>query len=108
MDEPLPDAGARALVALDRYAKQDRSLRDEFDETMTEKLSEELLVASWAQVTAAVGELVGRGEPSVGMVQGYTVVDVPLTFERGEMKGRVAYDDAGRIAGLFVLNPTVL
>ena len=32
---------------------------------------------------------------------------VPLEFEAGPMKGRVAYDGDSRIAGLFVLNPEV-
>jgi hypothetical protein len=35
------------------------------------------------------------------------VVDVPLAFERGPMKGRVAFDAQGKISGLFVLYPDV-
>lgn len=33
-----------------------------------------------------------------------TVVDVPLRFEAAELTGRVSYDRAGLVAGLFFLN----
>jgi hypothetical protein len=32
------------------------------------------------------------------------VVDVPLRFEAAELTGRVSYDRAGQVPGLFFLN----
>jgi hypothetical protein len=37
-----------------------------------------------------------------------TIVDIPLTFEASEMKGRVVDDKQGKVAGLFVLKPDAL
>lgn len=34
----------------------------------------------------------------------YTVVNVPLRFEAAELTGRVSYDRAGQVAGLYFLN----
>jgi hypothetical protein len=53
-----------------------------------------------------VGAYESMGEPVAREIGEHIVVDVPLTFEAGEMTGRVAYDHAGRVAGLFVLLPT--
>ena len=46
----------------------------------------------------------GLGEPVAYQAGDYTVVDVPLRFEAAEMTGRVSYDRAGQVAGLFFLN----
>jgi hypothetical protein len=35
----------------------------------------------------------------------YTVVDIPLRFEAGEMNARVFYDTSGKVAGVFILKP---
>jgi hypothetical protein len=43
------------------------------------------------------------GDPSVTSRSGYTVVDIPITYEKGQRKGRVALDHDARIAGFFVL-----
>jgi hypothetical protein len=43
------------------------------------------------------------GDPSVISRSGYTVVDIPVTYEKGKRKGRVALDPDARIAGFFVL-----
>lgn len=51
------------------------------------------------------GEYRQVGEPLMRQLGGYTVVGVPLSFEAGEMKGRVAYDAGGGVSGLFVLKP---
>lgn len=35
----------------------------------------------------------------------YTVVDIPLRFKAGRMNARVSYDSAGKVAGVFILDP---
>lgn len=107
METSLPDADVRALDVFSRCAEGDWSITSQFDDNMRERLPEDLLSSTWSQVTASVGGLDRLGEPVVRSVQGHIVVDVPLSFERGEMKGRVAYSAEGQIAGLFILNPDV-
>ena len=107
METPLEGADTKAAETIDRYTKQDWSLRAEFDANMRERLTEDLLASGWSQVTAALGAFKKRGKPTSRVIQDHTVVDVPMTFENGEMKGRVAFDGDGKIAGLFILNLAV-
>jgi hypothetical protein len=51
-----------------------------------------------------VGGYQGMREPLVRQLGDHTVADVPLRFEAADMKGRVAFDTQGRVAGLFVLS----
>lgn len=101
---PLPNAGRRAAELFDQMRSGKwHDIYSEFDDAMREKLPEEQLGAVWAQVVATVGEFDAAGDPTARRAADFTVVDVPLTFEAAEMVGRVSYDDAGRIAGFFVL-----
>ena len=60
-----------------------------------------------ATVTGLVGafEGFGEGEPFVRRIGDHTVVDVPLRYEAGDMKARVAFDADEKVAGLFILAP---
>lgn len=107
MEHAVEDAGPRAVSTFTRWAERDWGLRSDFNDTMLERLSEEMLASAWTQVTCALGGFVELGEPRQQLLGGNTVVDVPMTFEKGEMKGRVAYDQDGKVAGLFILNPDV-
>ena len=70
-------------------------------------MTDDLLTAGWRQVTSNLGAFTKFGKPVAAAMQGHTIVDVPMAFAGGPMKGRVAFDSAGRIAGLFILNPDV-
>ena len=59
--------------------------------------------AAWALVVGMVGAYEGMGEAMARQTGDLTIVDMPMTFETGEMKGRVVYDKQGKVAGLFVL-----
>jgi hypothetical protein len=50
------------------------------------------------------GRYEGMGEPVAHQAGDYTVIDVPLHFEAADLTGRVSYDRAGQVAGLFFLN----
>ncbi len=103
---PLPDAVHRAAEAFEwMQAGRWHDVYASFDETMQGKLPEEQLGSVWAQVVATVGDFGAAGTPAARRAADYTVVDVPLSFEAAEMVGRVTYDDAGKIAGFFVLTP---
>jgi hypothetical protein len=104
----LPDAAERAVEVLARVARHRWSdARQDFDDTMAAALDEAGVAAAWTRVIGMVGEYEGRGEPFVRQLGDYTVVDVPLHFEAGEMTGRVSFHAHGRIAGLFILLPEV-
>jgi hypothetical protein len=83
------------------------AVANEFNATMAAALPADKLAATWAQVVGMVGAYEGMGAPFARAQGDYSVVDVPLHFEAGEMKGRVSYDQQGQVAGLFILNPDV-
>jgi hypothetical protein len=35
-------------------------------------------------------------------------VDIPMSFEASDMKGRVVFDQDGKVTGLFVLSPDAI
>jgi hypothetical protein len=102
----LPDAGRRALEVLEAWqAGRDDELIAQFDDTMRAQLPPERLAQTWPQLAGLVGAYESCGDPIVRPVGDYTAVDIPMEFEGGPMKGRVVFDQTGRISGLFVLNP---
>jgi hypothetical protein len=59
----------------------------------------------WASTASPVGGFERVGEPSASQLGDYTVVELPLTFQAGEGLGRVALDQDGKVAGLFMQCP---
>jgi Protein of unknown function (DUF3887) len=107
--EILPGAAERAaalFVAL--FEERDEQIAADFDETMRSQLPLEKLGEVRAQLADLVGRYENSGEPFARLIGKYTVVDVPLSFEAGEMNGRVSYDKDGKISGLFVLVPQAI
>jgi hypothetical protein len=105
-DHLLPDAGRRALEVLEAWqAGRDEELLTQFDDTMRAQLPPERLAQTWPQLAGLVGAYESCGDPIVRPLGEHTLVDIPLEFEGGPMKGRVVFDQTGRISGLFVLNP---
>jgi len=106
----LPQAGARATdLLIDWIEGRYEEVVADFDATMTQELPADKLAAAWAQLIGLVGVYERmEGEPLVRQLGDYTVVDVPMSFESAEMKGRVAYNADGQVAGLFVLTPETL
>lgn len=93
-------AGLLANIAEQRWAQASSG----FDQRMAKALDARGLAAAWAQVVGTAGEYQGMGEPVAHQAGDYTVVDVPLRFEAAELTGRVSYDRAGQVAGLYFLN----
>ena len=107
-NDVLPGAGELALALIGAFfdGLDDQVIAD-FDETMLAQLPAEKLDDVRLQLLDLVGSYQSAGEPFVRRIGKHTVVDVPLEFEAGPMKCRVSYDQEGRVAGLFVLNPDV-
>jgi hypothetical protein len=106
----IADAADRAITVLaDWFGECYDAVAATFDAAMAEKLPVAGLAAARAQLAGTAGQYgrLGDGEPLVRQLGDYTVADVPLVFETGAMKGRVAFDRAGRVAGLYVLPPAV-
>jgi Protein of unknown function (DUF3887) len=102
----LAGADARALEFFTAMAERrwEDAGRD-FDPKMAEALPTAKLADAWATVVGTVGAYERAGEPFVRRQGDYTVVDLPLAFEAGEMTGRIAFDAHGRVSGMFVLDP---
>ena len=100
----LPGAADRAVeligdVIEGRYAQA----RQDFDDVVAHGLDEQRLAAAWAHVVGLVGGYERMGAAHAYQAGDYTVVDVALHFEAGDLTGRVSYDRAGKVAGLHFL-----
>lgn len=103
----LPGAAAKATqLMIDWIEQRYDKVTADFSHAVAEQLSPSRLASAWAQVIGLVGSYQGMsGEPLTRQAGDLTIVDIPLTFEASEMKGRVVYDTQGKVAGLFILNP---
>jgi uncharacterized protein DUF3887 len=99
-----PDAAGRAAALFADIAEQrwEQACAD-FNAQVAAKLDAARLAAVWAQVIGLAGAYEGMGDPVAHQARDYTVVDVPLYFEAATQTGRVSYDRAGKVAGLFFL-----
>jgi hypothetical protein len=105
-DTVLPGAADRARALFtDWIAGRYDQVVAGFDATMTARLPADHLAAAWSQILGLVGSYQRMGEPLVRPLGGYTVVDIPLTFDGGQMKGRVSYNAEGQVSGLFIVTP---
>lgn len=75
----------------------------DFDDKVAGKLDPDGLARAWAAQIGAIGQFERMGRPVAYPAGDYTLVDVPLFFEAGERTGRITFDRAGKIAGLFFL-----
>jgi len=102
----LPGAADQAIELITKLTEHHwEHVRRDFTPTMATRLDAAGVAAAWAQVTGLVGRYEGMGEPFTRPLGDFTVVDVPLSFEAGEMIGRVSYDADAKVAGLYILNP---
>jgi hypothetical protein len=100
----LPGAAEAALQVVDDFlAERWQEIRSGFDGRMSQAGSAERLQAARSRTEHEVGRFQETGTPSVTVQAGYTVVDVPLAFERGDRLGRVAFNVDGQVSGFFVL-----
>ncbi|MFW0786712.1 DUF3887 domain-containing protein [Gordonia sp. CPCC 206044] len=74
-----------------------------FGPTMATTLDADGLADAWASVVAVGGEVEATGVPFVRLHGLHTIVDLPVEQEADEITMRIAYDDTGKIAGLFFL-----
>ncbi|MFS4092237.1 DUF3887 domain-containing protein [Streptomyces sp. AF1A] len=104
----MADAAERAIkVVTDVLEGRMDEARQSFNAQVLEAFTDEVRGNGLATVTGLVGafEGFGEGEPFVRRIGDHTVVDIPLRYEAGDMKARVAFDADEKVAGLFILTP---
>jgi hypothetical protein len=100
---PLEGAEQRARELLECCLEQHwEELRAEFDERMKEKVSSTMLQAGGVRIAERFGTFLEMGTPAVTVRDGYTVVDVPLAFDHGDLRGRVVFNADGQVSGFFL------
>jgi hypothetical protein len=104
----MADAAERAttIVKAVLEGRMDEA-RQSFNARVLEAFTEEVRGSAMATIAGLVGafERFGDGEPLVRRIGDLTVVDIPLCYEAGDMKARVAFDADERVASIFILNP---
>ncbi|RAG81584.1 DUF3887 domain-containing protein [Streptacidiphilus pinicola] len=104
----MTDAAERAITIVTAVldGRMDEA-RPSFDAQVLAAFTDEVRGDALAAVAGLVGayEGFGDGEPFVRRIGDHTVVDIPLRYEAGDMKARVAFDADEKVAGLFILAP---
>ena len=104
----MADAAERAIkIATDVLEGRMDEARRSFNAQVLEAFTDEVRGNGLATVAGLVGtfEGFGEGEPLVRRIGDHTVVDIPLRYEAGDMKARVAFDAEEKVAGIFILVP---
>jgi hypothetical protein len=104
----MTDAAERAIkIVTDVLEGRMDEARKSFNAQVLEAFTDEVRGDGLATVTGLVGafEGFGDGEPFVRRIGDHTVVDIPLRYEAGDMKARVAFDADERVGGIFILPP---
>ena len=104
----MADAAERAVVIVAEFleGRMDEARRS-FNAAVLEALTDEVRGNALATVAGLVGAFEGfvEAEPFVRRIGDHTVVDIPLRYEAGDMKARVAFDVDEKVAGFFILTP---
>ncbi len=99
-----PAGRARTIVQQVLDGRMDLA-RATFNAQVGEAFTDEVRANGLATVAGMVGafERIGDGEPFTRRIGDHTVVDIPLEYEAGEMKARVAFDTDEKVAGLVII-----
>lgn len=99
-------SGAATAVVGQLVARDFAAVRADFDNTMTNGLSQAALAAAWSSVTAPLGAFRTTDATILKHITpGVDTVFVPVTFERGAMEVQISFDAQRRIAGLYFRPP---
>lgn len=99
---PLDDAlRFIELLAAERFADATAM----FDARMAAALSTGELGSMWAELAKALGGFKETGAPRLEDAAPYRVVNVPCVFVSGTLEAKLAWDDTGKLAGLFFSPP---
>ena len=102
----MADPAARATeIVQDVIEGRMDEARPSFNEQVLAAFTDEVREAGLATVAGLVGAFEGFGtdDPFVRRIGDHTVVDLPLRYEAGDMKARVAFDADEKVAGLVII-----
>ncbi len=68
-------------------------------------LNRKKVMGVWADAIASLGDFESLGQSFVRPSGSHVVVETPLTFEAGELVGRIAYNRRDKIVGIVILEP---
>jgi hypothetical protein len=93
---------ARATSLLDDAEKADfKGATSAFNAKMHGEMPPQKFKDAWEQL-AQFGKLVARGQSHLSAGEGYTLVMIPLIFEKANLVAQIACGTDGRIAGFYV------
>jgi hypothetical protein len=104
----MADAAERAVkIVTDVLDGCMDQARPSFNAEVLAAFTDEVRGNALATVAGVVGAFEGFGQddPFVRRIGDHTVVDIPLRYEAGDMKARVAFDADEKVAGIFILPP---
>jgi uncharacterized protein DUF3887 len=104
----MADATERAVkIVTDVLDGRMDQARPSFNAEVLAAFTDEVRGNALATVAGLVGAFEGFGQddPFVRRIGDHTVVDIPLRYEAGDMKARVAFDEDEKVAGFFILTP---
>jgi Protein of unknown function (DUF3887) len=104
----MADAAERAVkIVTDVLDGRMDQARPSFNAEVLAAFTDEVRGNALATVAGLVGAFEGFGQddPFVRRIGDHTVVDIPLRYEAGDMKARVAFDADEKVAGIFILPP---
>ncbi len=104
----MTDAAERATeIFTDVIEGRMDKARQSFNTQVLEAFTDEVRGDGMAMVVGMVGayEGIGDADPFVRRIGDLTVVDIPLRYEAGDMKARIAFDTDEKVAALVVITP---
>ncbi|OGC92722.1 MAG: hypothetical protein A2W25_06910 [candidate division Zixibacteria bacterium RBG_16_53_22] len=95
------DLASRAAQIVTQLSKHDFAAAEaDFDSTMKAALAGEKLSEAWNGLQGQVGQYKGQKSTRAEEYAGYRLIVVTAEFEKADIDIRVAFDAAGRVAGL--------
>lgn len=104
VDAALREQRADAVLAAFAEGRDDDAGRH-FDERLRAGLPPARLAEVRAGLLAQLGAITGRGPARHGCAEGIATVWQRLRFERAELDAKVGFNDAGEVAGFFLVPP---
>jgi len=104
----MTDAAERAVtITSDILEGRMDQARASFNAQVLAAFTDDVRGDALATVAGLVGafEGFGEGDPFVRRIGDHTVVDIPLRYEAGDMKARIAFDSDEKLAGFYILAP---
>jgi uncharacterized protein len=74
-----------------------------FDETMKKALPEQKLKETWQAIQAQAGSFKAQGTVRKEKIQNIDVIFVNCQFEKSTLDSQIAFDNQGKIAGLYFI-----